>query len=299
MLVATALTGCAAQPSPAPTVDLSASPTGDSDETDRDGGDVDADTRLLTALAAVSGPTEGLIEFSDAAALRELSGGELLNEWGLLRVMGFDALARHWRLLPDSLGIDPEAVDYAITVGESLNRETTLTGGQDESAVRAAAEATGWSGGDVLRSELDVEQPFTVFYGWIVPEGDTVVLGGREAEPGGDAVADNPDVHALAACLGDVVAASMLPTAAAGLRPAGGDEAVSVYCVLGDEAVAASIEDELATGVSSHSERPYVEFFPEQSVAQSDGVVRVELSSGAGALGTVFQMLRRGDLPAG
>ncbi|MFV0374014.1 hypothetical protein [Microbacterium sp.] len=253
----------------------------------------------MTALGAVSGPDDGVIDFSDAAALRELSGGELLNEWGLVRMRGFGPLADNWRLLPDSLGIDPEAVDYAITVGASLNRVTTLVGGQDESAVRTAAQAAGWSDGDVLRHDLDGEQQLTMLYGWIAPEGDTVVFGGRQAETGGDPASDDPDVHAIAACLGDVVAAFFMPSAAVGLLPVGGDEAVSVYCVLGDEAAAASIEHELATGVSAFSGRAYAELFPEQTVAESDGVVRVELSAGPGPLDTVIQMLRRGELPAG
>jgi len=253
------------------------------------------DTLLLRALGEITGPTGGYVEFGDTAALRELSGGNFAGTWGGVRGMGMSSIASYWLQLEDTIGIDPDAADYAIAVAQPPGVKTLIVGGQDETAIRAAAEAAGWQGDPVLSSELNMAQPLSVSVADISPAGSDVLLAGRGAESGRGPASDEEPIRELAACLGDVVAAMFSDGVAIGVRADADGAPVAVYCLAGDDRDAADLEEAFA-GDSPYTGQPYADLFPEREFEVADGHVRAELSGGDPA-DRIFALLIRRDLP--
>lgn len=254
------------------------------------------DTLLLRALAGITGPTDGYVEFGDAATLRELSGGEHTGTWGDVRPMGFGGATSYWQQMPETIGVDPDAADYAITVAQAPGSKTLITGGQDEATVRAVAEAAGWQGDPVLSSELNPEQPLSVYFAAISPAGSDVLLAGRDAASGSGPAADEEPIRELAECLGGVVAAMFADGVAVGVRPDADESPVAVYCVDGGEGAAAEIEQALADG-TTHTGQTYSELFPEREFEIVGDHARFELSGPDASASLIIMLLMSRDLP--
>ncbi|NDL59915.1 hypothetical protein [Phytoactinopolyspora mesophila] len=286
---------------------------------DDDGGQAGG-TSLQQALSRVSATdaTVTYIEFGDAERIREASGGSFKGVWGSLDGWGSSTLAQYRRQVPEVLGIDPEAAQMYLTVGQPPETVTLLQGGQDAEAITSASTASGWTGEDTLTLEMDPTQPISISSPHIRPLADDVVVGGTAADLGvvdadgeDTTLAGAPVVGELADCLGDVFAAYFIdseayPTAL-GVRPAEDDpeSPVSIMCVLTPsvsdaERLAEEIPSTVAEGDMPSQGRPYAIMFEaaEAEILDGEHVVRVELEHTDGALANViFQMVFKRDLP--
>ncbi|MGN9839778.1 hypothetical protein ACTMTI_16805 [Nonomuraea sp. H19] len=243
-------------------------------------GTSDAVSGLLDALADVSGegPAAAYVEYGEPAWWRGLgvSGGSGDGRrWLPAAGSGLGSLAHASALLPKATGMTPEAGTRAISIGVPPKQAFRFDGGVDASAVRAKLTALGakprhLGGHDGLSfapgAEINLSRTIvpgvTNQLNQVVvtdamvatasaPGPLAAVMGGRPS------LADSPDHAAVAACLGDVAAATIMASPAAGAvtlygvglrRPATlNDRPVNVICVLPAASAAADVEQALTT----------------------------------------------------
>ncbi|TMR89787.1 hypothetical protein [Nonomuraea basaltis] len=243
-------------------------------------GTSDAGSGLLDALADVSGegPAAAYVEYGEPAWWRGLgvSGGSGDGRrWLPAAGSGLGSLAHAAAVLPKATGMTPEAGARAIAIGVPPRQAFRFDGGVDAGAVRAKLTALGakprrLGGHDGLSftpgTEIDPSR--TIVPGVTnqlnqVVVTDTMVATASAAGPlaavmgGGPALAGSPDHAAVAACLGDVAAATIMASSAPGAvtlygvglrRPAGlDDRPVNVICVLPAASAATKVEQALTT----------------------------------------------------
>lgn len=260
-------------------------------------------TALERALARIDAPFEDHLAFADRAALPDTpawrSAGEGVVAWEAVR-FGAD------------LGIDVDAADTVLVVGQPPREVTLLAGGQDGGRVRDAARARGWSGSGVLRRDLDLREPLTLRAGTLRPLGGDLAFGGPTAPvdvvtDGGGALAGDPAVAPLAQCLGEVAVAAVAggrsgAPRAVGVRAdtgsgTGEPAAVSVVCATGTSA--AAVREAVTSGASARTGLPWSEHLAAPQVDElPGGVVRLVARHAPGTPpGFVLSALTTRDLP--
>ncbi|NRQ32949.1 hypothetical protein HII36_14015 [Nonomuraea sp. NN258] len=236
---------------------------------------------LMDAMAAVSGegPAAAYFEYGEPAWWRELgvkAGAGEARRWLPAAVSGLGDLAPAAAALPEATGMTPEAGTRAISIGVPPRQAFRFDGDVDSDAVREKLAARGakpreMGGHEGLSffpgDEIDLSRALvpgvtnqlnqvvvtdSLVAAASTPELLTDVLGGETA------LADKPAYAAVAACLGDVAAATiMAPSPAGGTvtlygvglrRPADlNDRPVNVICVLPATSAAADVERALTT----------------------------------------------------
>lgn len=269
----------------------------------------------LDRIGVNSGEETIYVDFVHTSRLRVLAD-ENAATWGL-QSSGTGPLVRG-RDFDQQLGIDLTKADYSISSGLPPSTITLVVGGQDGTAVRSAAEDTGYQGDDVLSQDLNLQNPMTVDVAQILPDGTDIALGNRAAsmnsvDTTGEALLDAPGMSEVAGCLDDVVVATVVHTAgeqrlvAVGVQVLDGG-ATSVMCIMAqDEADAKSLEDSITGDLASGQVgRPgtgpgttYAELFPGSAVTtMSNGVVKATMPNATTTNpSTINSMLTRRDLP--
>ena len=269
------------------------------------------------------------IYFDDTAELYRLTGPspDYGKGFGVLIGWGASSITEYALSLPADTGIDLFKESFAITAGSPPATLTLIDGGQDASLVTSRMTRLGWKpGGGALAAPspaaawvngINYALPMTT----VRADGANAAFGGAGAElsqigsPTGATLASDPEVSALASCLGTVVAAEFSadhevggkrPAAlAAGVRtPASGtDTPRAVACVewpTEDAAsqYAAALRRALSTGKSVTGE-PYATLLTQSNVTAIGGqlhIVQWTASTPARA-DQVFQLLEDSDLP--
>lgn len=259
-------------------------------------------TGLEQAMGRVHAPFADYLEFTDPAR----AAG-----WPALAARSGGGLAAHRADLAATLKIDLGRAAGVLTAGQPPRGVTLVLGGQDASAVRAAAGAAGWSGTDVLSRELALDAPLTLVAGAVRPIGSDVALGGPNAavaavDGPGAALSADPVAGPLARCLGDPAVAVMsggTQPVGVGLRavgdPAAADAVLCVAAGSAAQAVAAGITGAVATKASRSTGKPYATYLASPHVEQLDGgVVRMVARTAPGApVAFLVDAATRRDLP--
>ncbi|WP_432842925.1 hypothetical protein [Dactylosporangium sp. CA-092794] len=263
-------------------------------------------TRLLEALAHVADTdaTRSAFEFSDVAALGALGGGG----WAGIRYAGARRISPK---LPLEAGLRIDAAGYAISAGREPRHVIVFAGGQDDATVAAGLRRLGWKpDGDRFLAPPMPMTPAPPNDGGLVPGGQArssggdLLVGGQTADladavpAGRPTLAVRPVIAALAACLGDVVAArarfagpGYLAVAATGVRrpdTAGAKPRAVLCAATGSGADAAATAETLrqgfATGRAPTGSVPFTTLYPDATVTVLDGpehVVRAETTEEA------------------
>ena len=299
------------------------------------GGSDDADTALRDALAKVAATdaTRTYVEYGDVTLLDKLTegGGEQGKRFLSVLGYGFSQLASTSQILAEELRFDPRKMTGAVQAGEPPRTAGLLWGEYDVAAVEkvlaardipAEEDAGGkrWTSGK--DRELQLDGPLAGIaraseLNVIRTADDTFAYAPARAgvdavtEPGDDTLADDPVMHRLSGCLGEVAAAVLVapsdadPTAyGVGVRVTEAGATTEVACLApeGDpKGVREHVEQELKSGQTPSTRQPWSELLPGAKVAvvEFDSVVRVEAKPGADApVGRVMQMLQTRDLAA-
>ncbi|MCI2266338.1 hypothetical protein [Sediminivirga luteola] len=265
------------------------------------------ESRFMLALRRVPAPRGDLwIEFGDVQRLGELADSDPGGAWDDdVRHLGLGALAPRAHLTA-GLGLDVRAAELAIASGGGSERAGALLGGQDADAVYAAARAQGWEGETALSRDEAPAEPMTTALGHLIALQDDVLYTAAGVEPSWDSVedlaAEDPEVRAYAACLGEVAAAVIAGDVAVGVRPDDAGVPVTLMCTSGPD------PDELAASLPSAVEgtsrviepgTPYSRHVaPPDTEILDQGMVRAAMRHrpGTGA-GWIFTLLRARDLP--
>ena len=247
---------------------------------DGDGGD----GGLASALDRIAGTPamRAAITFSDMAGIREAGGFEAderrddaFTHWVRAYGVGAGRLFGSSLALEEASGFDVLAADEAVTVGVPLDLAVAVRGDDldvdalVEALREAGAEEESVDGVDLLRlaednrptpgGGLDVSGLLNDLNVVIAEDGRVVASPNATsalaaASAGDESLADDPDVAAAVACLGDVLAAHVLPDADdarlihVDVLVVDGTES-EVLCLVGDEGdedgLAARIEGSL------------------------------------------------------
>jgi hypothetical protein len=247
-------------------------------------GTSEARSGLLDALAEVSGegPAAAYVEYGEPAWWRGLGAGGGSGDgrrWLPATGSGLGSLAHSAAALPKVTGMTPEAGTRAIAIGVPPKQAFRIDGGVDAGAVRAKLKALGakprrLGGHDGLSfapgAEIDTSRvivPGVTNQLNQVVVTDTMVATASAPGPlaavlgGGSSLADSPGHAAVAGCLGDVAAATIMAPSAPGAvtlygvglrRPAGlDDRPVNVICVLPSASAATDVERALTTRLTA------------------------------------------------
>ncbi|MGJ6965139.1 hypothetical protein ACSDR0_24830 [Streptosporangium sp. G11] len=283
------LAGCAEAPATAREPAKTRKPAAQrSTKTQKPGASGEPVTRLLDAMAAVSGdgPAAAYFEYGEPARWSELgvtagSGGAAGRRWLPATAWGFGELAPAAAGLPGVTGVAPLAADRAIAIGVAPGQAFRFDGGAKESVVRSRLEGLGAAprrigghdglsfapGADVnpLRPPVPVSG-VTNQFNQVVVTGSTVAVapgtGPLAAVLGGErSLAGSEDHAAVGACLGDVAAATVTASQGSGAvtlygvglrRPANlGDRPVNVICVLPRQASVAAVKESFGTRLTT------------------------------------------------
>ncbi|MFV0534820.1 MAG: hypothetical protein ACK5MR_14360 [Cumulibacter sp.] len=209
-----------------------------------------AETVFAQAMSRISPDAlaEGtLIRFGQTSQLVTLRAAD--DRWLEIAATGNRLLAVESSA--SAIGVDPAAATYAVEVSEGPARVSLLVGGQDAESITDAATKAGYAGDVVLTQDADSQNPVTLAVQQIKPLEDDVVLGGGAADVGwvdaGSLFAD-PEVAPVAACLGDVLAATIADhdggLIGVGVREEA-SEIQSVVCLPGGADTASSAADTL------------------------------------------------------
>ncbi|MGI5285007.1 hypothetical protein ACQEVF_16930 [Nonomuraea polychroma] len=260
-------------------------------------GTSDARSGLLGALADVSGggPAAAYLEYGEPAWWRRFGGSGDGRRWLPAVGSGLGSLAHAAAALPKATGMTPEAGKRAIAIGVPPQQAFRFDGGVDAGAVRAKLAALGakpdrLGGHDGFSFAPDGEMDLsrTIVPGVTnqlnkVVVTDTMVATASATGPLGavmgsePSLADSPDHAAVAACLGDVAAATLMTPATPGpvtlygvglRRPAGlAYRAVNIICVLPSASAATEVEQSLTTRLtptaSTHNGGTYGDYAAE------------------------------------
>jgi len=237
---------------------------------------------LRDALAAVSGegPAAEYFEYGEPGWWRDLGGDG--GRWSLAAVSGLGTLGAAYKALPEATGMTPETATRAISIGKPPQQAFRYDGDVDAETVRTKLTALGAEprtmGGHEGLSfapgpEVDLSRPIvrglTNQLNQVVVTGSTAATASTpdqlEAVLGGErTLADNPAHAAVADCLGDVAAATIVPPSSPGAvtlygvglrRPAGlDDQPVNVVCVVSEASAADGVEQALTTRLTPESQ---------------------------------------------
>ncbi len=275
------------------------------------------------------------IYYDDTSELVSLAGSSVSAEsigYGQLRGMGAFSLAGLMSTLPADTGINLFAENYAISAGRNPPDTVTLiAGGQDASLVTGRMIKLGWkkdADGTLAAPSLGTARGDGAEYALtmvkVEPENSDVLVGGGSSanlsqigSPSGTTLADDPDISALAGCLGNVVAATMFsgssafitadPTeVAVGIRQPASATARphAVVCVSWpSQALAdtyeANVRKALSTGLSPQLDERFSAVLPHVTVTSVGGNEHVvEWQADPSNVETVFDMLNSEALPA-
>ncbi|MED7927374.1 hypothetical protein SMD20_24160 [Nonomuraea sp. LP-02] len=234
---------------------------------------------LKDAMAAVSGegPAAAYFEYGEPAWWRDLGvkpGADQARRWLPASVSGLGSFASAAAALPEATGMTPTAGTRAISIGVPPQQAFRFDGDVDADAVRKKLTAHGakpremggheglsFSPGDEIDLARTIVPGVTNQLNQVVvtdslvatasaPEPLTAVLGGETT------LADKPAYAAMATCLGDVAAATIMTSPSktvtlygVGLRRPVDLNArpVNVICVLPAASAAADVERALTT----------------------------------------------------
>jgi hypothetical protein len=257
------------------------------------------------------------------------------NGYGQLRGMGSGSfMVMYLAQLPGETGVNLLNESYAVSAGRSPAQLTTLVaGGQNAPLVTTRMARLGWKkGSDGVMSGPPL--PLTVVHigtsEYVIPfqrvrtVNSDVMTGGPKADlsqlgaPSGPTLADDPVVKALADCLGNVVAATMV--SGKGKRIAGAPTEMAtgisspaspgaapqmVMCVSWPTqraagAYLANVKKVLATGRSiTNYPEPYSAMLRHAKVTSVGGATHiVEWQADPANVALLLQITATGDLPA-
>jgi hypothetical protein len=291
---------------------------------------------LGTALARVSDTANnrGVIYYDNTAELVSLVGNSLgagSKGYGQLRGLGASGLVSLLSTLPGDTGINVLGENYAISAGGSPPSSVTLiAGGQDASLVTGRMTKLGWKkdsdgtliGPSALAAPGNGAE-YAPFMAKVQTENSDVLFGGSSADlsqvgsPSGTTLAGDAGINALAACLGNVVAATMYGGPQAAITAAPTEVAVgisqpasatatphAVVCVSWPSQAAAgtyasNLRKALSTGLSLQLDQPFSAILPHATVTSVGGSAHViEWQADPSNVQTVFEMLNSDSLPA-
>jgi hypothetical protein len=295
------------------------------------GGGSGGGTGLDAALSRVAdnSNTRSLVLYDDTAALVKLAGKRLGTGYGPLAGTGAGGLQSYFAVIQGQAGLRPLDEHYAISAGSPPAAVGILVGGQNADQVTRGLTRQGWKrdGARLVMLPLNLSNPLDgETAGWlsqVQPTGSDVIYGQPQADlrqagaPAGPTLAQNPQISALANCLGDVVAAAILavyntgaavkPAVAVGVSRPASNAAVphAVACVAWPSSDAASryaanLRQALASGKSLASNQPWSAIVRRASVTIVGGgqnVVEWQAQTPRSPL-IVFQMIFNKDLPA-
>ncbi|MFG1618900.1 hypothetical protein ACGFI3_39630 [Nonomuraea wenchangensis] len=286
---------------------------------------------LKDAMAAVSGegPAAAYFEYGEPAWWRDLGvkpGAEQARRWLPASVSGLGSLATAAAALPEATGMTPTAGTRAISIGVPPQQAFRFDGDVDADAVRKKLAALGakpremgghdglsFSPGDEIDLSRAIVPGVTNQLNQVVVT-DSLIATASAPDPltavlGGDAtLADKPAHAAMATCLGDVAAATIMtpPSGTVTLygvglrRPANlNDRPVNVICVLPAAPATADVERALTTRLTPAG--TYGKHAPEiahDRVTSDDHTVLRAVLTLNDTTNAMFanQMLVRGDL---
>jgi hypothetical protein len=297
------------------------------------------DTGLRDALARVAAndKTRQYVEYGDISVTSKLAGDgtskKLDPRYVQLLGYGFGPISNTYRLMADKLHFDPTKMQGGIVAGLPPDHAGVLWGDYDVDAVEGAlsgrhipSEDSGdgkrWtSAGD---REISPEGPLagiavTSELNVMYTASGTFAFSSTQAgvdsvtDPGGDTLADDPQLNALAGCLGDVTVAALDAQAHQGdptsygvgvqLDPDGGATEVACLAPHGGDAkrLRDRVADTLEHGMSPITRQPWRELLPHATVdlTELDSVVRIRATPGSDQpAGRVMQMMQTRDLAA-
>lgn len=291
---------------------------------------------LQTALGRIANTSNNRsqIYYDDTAALVKLAGANPASTKGFapLRGLGSSGLASLAAELPGPTGIKLLGESYSISAGTQPDDVSLLSGGQDTAKVTSDLRKLGWKQEDgrlaapslASTSGNALGGTLSVFMDQVSASGSDVIFGGAGAKlgqagsPGGQTLAQDPMISALAGCLGNVVAAwigsygtgpQLRPApseVAAGLLSPASNSAVprAVGCAAWPTAAAAStyqrdLTRALASGMSVSRGERFASLLTHVSVRDVGGpdhVVSWQAST-PGAAQLVIQLVASSDLP--
>jgi hypothetical protein len=288
-------------------------------------------TGLDAALSRVADNSNmrSFISYDDTAALVKLAGRTFKSAgYSSLIGQGTGNLITFAPIIQSDAGINVLGEQYAISAGLPPASVGLLVGGQNAAAVSGKLTAQGWKRkGQLLvmlplnlSNKLDGET--TGALSQVQMTGSDIVYGQPQANlslagsPGGQTLAQDPLISALANCLGDVVAADITakypfgalpPTAVAvGVGRPSSNTAVphGVLCVAWPSSAAASqyaaaLRKALSTGVSARTNQQWSTMLHDASVTAiggSQNVVQLRAQTPQDVR-IVFDMLLSADLP--
>lgn len=291
-----------------------------------------AGTQLETALARVSDTanTRAAIYYDNTSELVSLAGKSLSAErtgYGELLGMGATNILEFMATLPGDTGINLFNESYSITAGNPPDEVTLIAGGQDASQVTSRLTKIGYkkaADGTLTAPPLTSSGTGSTYSFSIAKAravNSDVLIGTSAADlsqvgsPQGTTLADDPDIKALAACLGNVVAATFVngsgvtaaPTEVAmGISQPASATATphAVVCVswptqAAADTYAANVRKALATGLSPALDRRFSALLPHATVTNVGGDAHVvEWQADPSSVETVFSMLENIALPA-
>jgi hypothetical protein len=290
---------------------------------------------LETALARVSDTANNrdAIYYDNTAELVSLAGSSLSVEskgYGQLRGMGASSLLIFMNTLPSDTGINLFDENYAISAGNPPATVTLVAGGQDASLVTGRMTKLGWKkdADGTLTGPSPLTAPgnggeYAISMGKVRAENSDVLAGGSGANlsqigsPSGRTLADDPDINALAGCLGNVAAAVMYGGPQTVITAASTEVAVgisqpasatatphAVVCVswpsqAAADTYASNVRKALSTGLSPQLNERFSAILPHATVTSVGGDAHVvEWQAGPSNVEAVFDMLNVGGLPA-
>jgi hypothetical protein len=292
------------------------------------GGSGGGGSGLETALARVADTANNRTEifYDDTSELVKVAGASPLATKGfaLLRGMGAVPLESVF-INPQQAGLNLFGENYAVTAGSEPRILTMMAGGQSASQVTSHLTKLGWkhSGGRLLAPKSANASEYELALDQVQPSGTDVLIGGSGADlgqigaPSGQTLASDPDISALASCLGNVAAAeifsgvgsgSIKPTAVAvGVSQPASNTATpqAVTCVswptqAAATAYAAKLRTALASGASANAGKRYSALLRDASVTTPGGsqnVVEWQADT-PGNASEVFDMVDELGLPA-
>jgi hypothetical protein len=275
-----------------------------------------------------------IIYYDNTAELVSLAGKSLNVKptgYGQLRGMGASSIVSFVATMPSDTGINLFAENYAITAGQNPSVSVTLiAGGQNASVVTGRMIKLGWKkdADGMLIGPSPGTAPgdgaeYALTMVKVEAENSDVLVGGSGANlsqvgsPSGTTLADDPDISALAGCLGNVVAATMYSGSDASITAAPTEVAVgirqpasatatphAVVCVswpsqAAADAYASNVRKALSTGFSFQYDVRFSAILPHGTVTAVGGDARVvEWQAEPSNVETVFNMLNSDALPA-